>query len=556
MKKSILKVLALLMALTLCVGIFGGCTTEIADPGQTGENGPSGSGKPVSGSNMSQVNADVYPLDSDKVFTIATKTKDMNERYFAGLWEEVTGVEVEYAVWDSEQVRLALAGRTLPDAFYATTDINKATAFEYGEAGYFVNFMDYIEYMPNFSRALEEYPDALTFAQNEDGSVYCLPLLGDTATKHNVMYVRMDMLREVGWNDVPKTTDDFLACIKALQAHYGAEMSDFLAFDGYKSSYMQWDGNVTLAFFFPSFGELMKTGITVSADGKQIVLGAATEQYKHLLQFMNEVYESGAFSKDVYTKDGNSSKVLALENKVAISPYMTFMTSENFESGDLNDLSVLEPLTSQYYDKQHYYARSEYTWHSAMINASLPEEDIITLVRWFDSHYAPESNPLTKDGTVWGISTWLGRLGTDWVKDDATHTYEVLPHDGFDSSSNWLNTQGSGTQLYYGNFMLIEQSGTGLEIKGKGTVEKLLPLKDVPAIEISLLTLTPEESDVYADNWTDINKYISEETAKFITGARDIETEWDAYVADLEAIGMLDVLAVYQAAYERYLEAR
>lgn len=552
MKATTKKLMALLLTLVLCMGMFAGCVTEIPDP--TGDHGgDSGNHGNINIGGDSTPNTDIYPLNSEKVFTIATKTQDMNDRYFAQLWQEVTGVKVDYVVWDKEQVKLALAGKTLPDAFFATTEINKATAYEYGSAGYFVDFMDYLEYMPNFCKAIEQYPDTLTFVQNEDGSVYCLPRLGTTATTHNVMYVRTDMLKEAGWEEMPKTTDDFLKCIKDLQKHFGAEMPDFLAFDGYKASYMTWNGTTIIPFFFPSFGELLQPGITVSADGKDVVLGAATEQYKHLLEFMYDIYHSGAFSQDVYTKDGTSSKALATANKVAISPYMSFLTNENFASGDIRDLSVLEPLTSEYYNKQHYYARSNYTWHSAMINASLPEEDIITLVRWFDSFYAVESNPLTEDGSVWGLSAWLGKLGTDWVKDEQKNTYEVLPHAGFDSSSNWVNTQGSGTQLYLGEFMYIEQSGTGLMIKGEGTVEKLWPHVEEPSFDISMLTLNEEENNVYSDYWTDINKYISEETAKFITGQRDIAAEWDQFVADLYALGLEDVLGAYQSAYDRHM---
>ena len=553
MKAMTKKLLALLLTLVLCLGMFAGCVNEIPTPTpDNGGNGGTNGNIPIGGDTTP--NTEIYPLKSDKVFTIATKTQDMNDRYFAQLWEEVTGVEVEYVVWDKEQVKLALAGKTLPDAFFATTEINKATAYEYGSAGYFVNFMDYLEYMPNFCKAIEEYPDTLTFVQNEDGSVYCLPRLGTTATTHNVMYVRTDMLKAAGWNETPKTTEDFLKCIKDLQAHYGAQMPDYLAFDGYKSSYMTWNGTAIMAFFFPSFGELLQPGFTVSADGKNVVLGAATEQYKHLMEFMYDIYHSDAFSQDVYTKDGTSSKALAAANKVAISPYMSFLTGDNFASGDIRELSVLEPLTSAYYDKQHYYARSNYTWHSAMINASLPEEDIITLVRWFDSFYATESNPLTADGNVWGLSAWLGKLGTDWVKNEEENTYEVLPHEGFDSSSNWVNTQGSGTQLYLGEFMYIEQSGTGLMIKGEGTVDKLWPHVEAPAFDISMLTLNEEENNIYSDYWTDINKYIGEETAKFITGQRSIETEWDQFVTDLYALGLQDVLDAYQSAYDRQMK--
>ena len=180
MKATTKKLMALLLTLVLCMGMFAGCVTEIPDPtGDHGGNSGNHGNINIGGDNTP--NTDIYPLNSEKVFTIATKTQDMNDRYFAQLWQEVTGVEVDYVVWDKEQVKLALAGKTLPDAFFATTEINKATAYEYGSAGYFVDFMDYLEYMPNFCKAIEQYPDTLTFVQNEDGSVYCLPRLGTTA---------------------------------------------------------------------------------------------------------------------------------------------------------------------------------------------------------------------------------------------------------------------------------------------------------------------------------------------------------------------------------------
>lgn len=558
MKAKILKTLALLLTFAMCIGMFAGCAKEIPDPttepAAPTETDAAAATTPATEA-VVESNLTVYPLESEKVFQIATAQENMNDRYWSKLWNEVTGVETDFVFWDAEQTKLALAGKTLPDAFFATNFIDKATAYEYGSAGHFVNFMDYLDYMPNFKAAMEAYPSTLAFATNEDGTMYALPRLGTTATVHGVVYVRMDMLNEIGWEETPKTTDEFLQCINELQAHFGAEDADFLAFDGYKAGYLNWvDGNALLGYFFPTFGDLMKTTITVTPDGKEIVLGAATEQYKYMLEFLNEVYNSGAFSKDVYTKDGTSSQTMALENKVAISPYMSFLKPDNFASGDINELGVLEPLTSEYRTTQHYNARSSYTWQSAMINANLPEEDIITLVRWFDSFYSTEETPMTEDGTVWGISIWLGKLGTDWVKDEETKTYEILPHEGFDTSSNWLNSQSAGSSAQYlGSFMYIENSGTGLMRKGLGTINNLMPYAEEPAFDTSMLTLNQDESDTYSDYWTDIEKYVGEETAKFITGERDI-AEFDAFVQELYAMGLQDVLDVYQAAYQRFLD--
>ena len=180
MNASIKKLLAFGLALVLSLGMFTGCVGEIPDPTGPSGNDPSGN-RPILGGDT-RPNTEIYPLNSTKTFTFATKSQDMNDRYFAKLWNEVTGVEIDYVVWDKEQVKLALAGKTLPDAFFASTEINKATSYEYGSAGYFVDFMDYIEYMPNFQRVIQEYPDTMAFSQNEDGSMYSL-LSGNSAVR-------------------------------------------------------------------------------------------------------------------------------------------------------------------------------------------------------------------------------------------------------------------------------------------------------------------------------------------------------------------------------------
>lgn len=115
------------------------------------------------------------------------------------------------------------------------------------------------------------------------------------------------MMEEIGWEEPPKTTEEFVDYIKAAQEHFGATDPDFVAFDGYKDTMMDWRGETGMAYyFFPAFGELVATNLTTTPDGKTVVLGAATEQYRHYLEFMNEVYESGAFSKNVYTEDGTA----------------------------------------------------------------------------------------------------------------------------------------------------------------------------------------------------------------------------------------------------------
>ena len=45
---------------------------------------------------------------------------------------------------------------------------------------------------------------------------------------------------------------------------------------------------------------------------------------------------------------------------------------------------------------------------------------------------------------------------------------------------------------------------------------------------------------------------VKEYTAKFISGALDIEAEWDNYIGLLETAGIQRAIEITQAAYDRY----
>ena len=51
------------------------------------------------------------------------------------------------------------------------------------------------------------------------------------------------------------------------------------------------------------------------------------------------------------------------------------------------------------------------------------------------------------------------------------------------------------------------------------------------------------------------NTYTEEKTAHWLTDG-GIEDEWDDYVSAMDSMGLQDVVAAWQAAYDRYVEAQ
>ena len=547
------KILALILALAMILSMAA-CgkpaeqppvETQPADPVET---------QPVETEPVVQEpekNADRYPLQSDKTFDVVSGNDifgDDGETVITQAMQKATGVDIDWSFMTAEQVQLALTGKDLPDAIFQYASLlDKATMYEYGQGGYFVNFMDYLDIMPNFSAVIEANPNALKVVQNEDGSVYCLPTLTVTSTGfNNLLYYRTDMMKAAGWEKAPATTDEFIQFVTDLQAHYGANDPEFIAVNAYAANRMGWSTKRIMSYFFPAFGELLLTELTVDSQGN-VVLGAATEQYKHLLEFMNELWNSGAFNTNIYSQEATASQALAAGDHVAIVTDHNGHTPEGYAN-----MSVLAPLTSEYYTTQHWYKSPSCSW--GRINAiSAQCEDIETMVKWFDAWYAPATDPLNAEGTLYAITPWLGEIGVDHALDEATGIYTELAHEGIEMGK-FLASESFQIALYSGYegglFPYSSAPTNGVGVKGQGTINNLWPYAETP-FDLTTLVLTQDETDTYNDAWTDINAYITESTAKFITGELDVEADWDNFVKDLEKMGLQDVIDVYQAAYNR-----
>ena len=547
------KILAMILALTMILSMAACGTsnqTPATDPAPT-ETKPvetqPGDTEPVV--QAPEKNADRYPLQSDKTFDIIANSDifgDDGATIVTDAMERATGVDVAWSYMTAEQVQLALTAKDLPDAIFQYASLlDKATMYEYGDGGYFVNFMDYLDIMPNFSAVIEANPEILKVVQNDDGSVYCLPTLTVTSTGfNNLLYYRTDMMKEIGWEKAPATTDEFIQFVSELQAHYGANDPEFIAVNAYAANRMGWSTKRIISYFFPAFGELLLTELTVDSQGN-VVLGASTEQYKHLLEFMNELWETGAFNTNIYSQEATASQALAAGDHVAIVTDHNGHTSEGYAN-----MSVLAPLTSEYYTTQHWYKAPACTW--GRINAiSTQCEDIETLVKWFDAWYAPATDPLNEEGTLYSITPWLGEIGVDYTLEGDIMT--ELPHDGIETGK-FLASESFQMALYSGYegglFPYSSAPVNGVGVKGVGTINNLWPYAETP-YDLTSLVLTQDEMDIYNDAFTDINAYITESTAKFITGEMDVAAEWDNYISALEQMGLQDIIDVYQAAYDR-----
>lgn len=463
--------------------------------------------------------------------------------------EEVTGINIEWINIDAESLSTYLAGNDWPD-FFHTDEFTTSQINDYGVlGGRFVNYLDYLDIMPNLAKTYEDYPEALATSTQLNGEVYNLfQVGGPTSTGTTARpHVRMDVLKNAGITELPKTVDELYDQLVILKEKNG---EPGMVYD------VRFDVGM-VPMLFAAFGPLHNLNMDDDGTGK-VVYSRVTDQMKHYYEFLHKLYEEELMNREWLTLDSTSLDQLAKSGKVA---YITGAAAQKLSEQDLGgnweNLGTMTPLTSEYDDTQTLAGRVDYRAVSGMyINKE--SQYVEELCKMFDIAFATEE---VVEGTgLYGQTFTWGFENTDWVLND-DNTYDQIVPEEFGSFSEYqeqlLRWKDFGRADTFGS--AITSTVGNAQTRQKGYVENVIPYQITehvfPAEPMGILKFSDEEQYVIDNKYADITLYVDEMQAKFITGVADIETEWDKYVATCEQMGLNEVLEVYQASYDRWNEA-
>lgn len=463
--------------------------------------------------------------------------------------EEVTGINIEWINIDLESLSTYLAGNDWPD-FLHTDELTSSQVADYGVVGgRFVNYLDYLDIMPNLAQTYKDYPEALATSTQLNGEVYNLfQVGGPTSTGTTTRpHVRKDVLAAAGITEFPKTVDEFYNQLVTLKEKNGEPS---LILD------KRFDTGM-LPMLFAAFGTQHNLNMDVTPEGK-VIYSRVTDQMKHYYEFLNRLYEEELMNREWLTLDDTALDQLAKSGKVAYPTAAAVQKlSKEDIGGDWNNLGTLAPLTSEYDSTQTLAGRIDYRAVAGMyINSESPY--IEELCKMFDIAFATEE---VAEGTgLYGQAFTWGFENTDWVLND-DNTYDQIVSDEFGSFSEYqeqvLRWKDLGRADKFGSAITSTEGNS--QVRQKGYVENVIPYQITenifPAEPLGILRFSEDEQYVIDNKYADIILYVDEMQAKFITGVADIDAEWDNYVATCEKMGLNEVLEVYQASYDRWNES-
>ena len=406
------------------------------------------------------------------------------------------------------------------------------------------------EYAPEYYKVTREDENVKRACLTDSGLELAFISLWTKVNINSSLFIRKDWLDGVNM-DVPTTYSELTDVLTAFKTEYGAEhplvMSEACVL-----------GDASLGMLTSGFGSAGYNVVDPTGNGREMAAmyqvdgtvrcALAEDAFRDYLAQMNQWYETGILNRDFFS----------VSFDMFTGEYNAVITSGEgglFISGPDSVPKIID--TAKEFDPAF---------------EVMPIADISQNGNE-KNHFMPERVDFIKTVVTTGCENpelavkWLNY----WFTDDGIRLFnygvEGLTYEMEDNAPQWTDliaknkwgvSISTALRQYspFGQFcgIYIQDSMTQYDTELQKQTRTLLAENTDNAYVLPMLTPTMEESARVGELAGDILTYASTEVVKFILGERDIETQWDNYVAELSAMGMEEILEIEQAAYQRYLE--
>ncbi|MCI6043429.1 extracellular solute-binding protein [bacterium] len=556
-RKALMKAAALGMAAVMTVGMFAGCGSG------------SDSGKGDSGSSVELNDAGTYPIVKDgtldmTIFTMSMpNVEDFATNDFTKFMEEKTGIHMDFVTggrddWE-EKLNMLLQSDDYPDIIMGVSP----NIAKYGvKEGIFIPLDDYLteENVPNYLNVMKDFDLGVT--RETDGKIYSLADINDCyhCKYARKMWVNTYYLDQMGC-EVPTTTDEFIDVCKKFLEMKPDGIAVAGANEGWFTRMQDWlMGAYT---FVPAKSEtlVVRDYVALDTDTSKVTCVAASDQYKEGLKFINELYEIGAIYDGDFTQTSEQMKTLINQEDEPVLFFTAGTISDAIDSASNNELyrhyEAMAPIAGPD-GTRIAWTEPNYGVSSGAVCITDNCENVEAALRWIDFFYSETGDLCSQYGPD---------EGTDWVLDPEGKVglngepalYEVL--NTYSAEAQNHDWQDVGIRVATESYRLGQAVEADVDPYSPDGLERLLfdateelyePYgANTNIVNLNELKITDEESTDVSTIAVEVEKAIEENSVAFMTGAKDIDAEWDTYIQDLDKAGLQTLLEMYQTAYDR-----
>ena len=485
---------------------------------------------------------------------------DYEDNAFTNYIESKTGIQIEFVYFSSsaseykQQLSLmAASNEEFPDVILGFNGLGTRTVNQYGEDGYFLDLTDLI----GSADAYKAHYDGLTDKVKElvdlrmtninDGKIYGMPYVGQVLIDNiqTLGFINQKWLDAVGM-EMPTTVDELYAVLKAFKTQDPNK-------NGIADEIPMLGGNMLMDYVINAYVYYEEAHPYNIGDNGEVYAPYITNEYRKGLIELNKLCKEGLYSDMSFTVTSNT------ELKNLYTPSSGTATvgiicghpsnKTNTSSAILDEYVALPPLADES-GKGGYLVVSEDTVSLAGFITKDCEDPALAM-EFIDFFYEDETITRGRHGEK--DVDWHEGSGVDIYGNEVT---TVVDNENafFDGNATWCtNVLGIHTAKNY-NCISAEGNTAGQKtanlLAGSYELISNYPVKEET---VRNLEYTDAEDAIKEDYEGTLNNYVREEAKQFVMGTKNpnSDSDWNAYVKQIEELNLSGVLKIKKDAYNR-----
>ncbi|SMX31053.1 extracellular solute-binding protein [Actibacterium lipolyticum] len=432
-----------------------------------------------------------------------------------------------------EAMNLLLATGKIPDIVGSARV--KETTDEYGPQGAFMPLNDLIEeHAPNIRAAFEKVPGLKSAITSADGNIYYLPYTPD-GKYGRAFWIRTDWLDKLGL-EVPQTVEEYEAALRAFKTQdpNGNGMADEVPYFA-----RQWEELIRLVTLWGGRSSGSDTYHDFYVEDGVIKHPYAEVGYREGIKNLARWYEEGLIDLEIFTR-GSSSREYLLSENLGGATHDWFASTGGYnrlaDTIEGFEFKAMAPPANVNGDRIEEHRRIPVKPDGWAMGAG--NQHPVETIKYFDYWFGGEGRTLANFG-VEGEQY-------DLVDGKPTFKKEFLEA-GPVNAQLWAIGGQLQARGYYMDYEYEKQWTNEFALEGIA----LYDAGDYLIDQFLGVALNEAEQKVIDKHFVQMRTYMLERQQAWILGNGDVEAEWDDYIAQLEKMGLNDVLEVMNAAYQR-----
>ena len=503
-----------------------------------------------------------------KITGARSSTPDWNATFFVQEVERRLGIKLDCDMFEaadfSNQYAMMLASHAIPD-LVVNAQVDKAETDKSGQQGLFLDMAPMLDLMPNLQNFLKEHEQYANYFYTSEGELYALnrARTTDLGCYLQTAWVPNKWLKNVG-KEMPTTVDELYDVLKAFKeqdANGNGDPNDEIpmSYELNTASSYRFEWSMLYSFGLNNTDTYSGAYFCSKPDGS-IFFAETSENYKAFLKYMNKLFAEGLLDNQLYTATKEEQLEKMKADKVGFSGNMSSLATV-VDPSTLSDYSLFVNVKSDFQDKIQVNLFPDYTAGARiMIGAEgkYPEA-MCRLVDYFFTDEGVELATCGVEGQTFEYVEDAYGKRANWDK--------FAKEAGYESANTYKNeyvTVGQGFQ-----FLVTSMTDDMVEAADDGKLQQMIDDKENTNYVIQsqkeqvlrkygavnaypALSYTTEEAKERSQIVTDMQNYIKTKKSAFIQGKEDIDSNWDAFVAEFEKMGLTRLIEIEQAAYDRF----